>query len=93
MSRSSGMDRGVYSTRRDATSLAGGLCGLGDEWGPSTSMPGNTWSCRSRSLRGRDGIEVQARGAWLCTIRDGLVARICLYQEVQAARAAAGLRE
>jgi ketosteroid isomerase-like protein len=44
-------------------------------------------------LRGRDGIEVQARGAWLCTIRDGLVARICLYQEVQAARAAAGLRE
>ena len=27
-------------------------------------------------LRGRDGIEVQARGTWLGTIRDGLIVRI-----------------
>jgi ketosteroid isomerase-like protein len=44
-------------------------------------------------LRGRDGIEVQARGTWLGTIRDGLIVRICLYQELQEALEAAGLRE
>ena len=44
-------------------------------------------------LRGRDGIEVQARGIWLGTIRDGLIVRICLYQELQEALEAAGLRE
>ena len=44
-------------------------------------------------LRGRDGIEVQARGTWLCTIRDGLIVRICLYQEVQEALKVAGLSE
>ena len=44
-------------------------------------------------LRGRDGIEVQARGTWLCTIRDGLVVRICLYQDKREAIEAAGLSE
>jgi len=44
-------------------------------------------------LRGRNGVEVQARGTWLCTIRDGLIVRICLYQEVQEALEAAGLSE
>jgi len=47
----------------------------------------------TNSLRGRDGIEVQARGAWLCTLRDGLIVRICLYQEAQEALEAAGLQE
>jgi hypothetical protein len=36
---------------------------------------------------------VQARGTWLWTIRDGLVVRVCLYQELQEALEAAGLRE
>jgi hypothetical protein len=44
-------------------------------------------------FRGRDGIEVQAHGTWLCTIRDGLVVRICLYQERKEALEAAGLTE
>jgi hypothetical protein len=44
-------------------------------------------------FRGRDGIEVQARGAVLCAIRDGLIVRVCLYQEVQEALEAAGLSE
>jgi ketosteroid isomerase-like protein len=44
-------------------------------------------------IRGRDGIEVQARGAWLGTIRDGLIVRICLYQELQEALEAAGVSE
>ena len=42
-------------------------------------------------LRGRDGIEVQARGTWLCTIRDGLIVRICLYQGREEAPEAAAL--
>ena len=44
-------------------------------------------------LRGRDGIEVQARGAWVWTFRDGSVARITFYPERQDALEAAGLRE
>ena len=44
-------------------------------------------------LRGRDGIEVQARGIWLGTIRDGLIVRICLYQDKREALEAAGLSE
>jgi|SRR5215212_7751834 len=44
-------------------------------------------------LRGRDGIEVQARAAFLWTIRDGTIARLCFYQERQDALAAVGLSE
>jgi ketosteroid isomerase-like protein len=46
------------------------------------------------SVRGRDGIEVQAlRTAWVWTFRDGNVARITFYQERQEALEAAGLSE
>ena len=44
-------------------------------------------------LLGRDGVEVQARGTWLWTIRDGVITRLCLYQELQDALGAAGLSE
>ncbi len=44
-------------------------------------------------LRGRDGIEVQARSAWLITIRDGEQTSLKLYQTKQEALEAAGLRE
>jgi ketosteroid isomerase-like protein len=44
-------------------------------------------------LRGRDGIEVQARTTWLFTIRNGKIERVCLYQEQQEALEAAGLSE
>ena len=43
--------------------------------------------------RGRDGIEVEARGFWVWTVREGLIVRLCLYQERQEALEAAGLRE
>ena len=43
--------------------------------------------------RGRDGIEVQARGIWVWTIRDGSIVRVCLYQERHEALEAAGLEE
>ena len=44
-------------------------------------------------LRGRDGIEVQTRSAWLITIRDGEMTSFTLYQTKQEALEAAGLRE
>ena len=44
-------------------------------------------------MRGRDGIEVQARSAWLITIRDGEQTSLTLYQTKQEALEAAGLRE
>jgi ketosteroid isomerase-like protein len=44
-------------------------------------------------LRGRDGIEVQARSAWLITIRNGETTSFTLYQTKQEALEAAGLRE
>ena len=44
-------------------------------------------------LRGRDGIEVQARSAWLTTIRNGEQTSLTLYQTRQGALEAAGLRE
>jgi ketosteroid isomerase-like protein len=44
-------------------------------------------------FRGRDGIEAQARSAWLVTIRDGKQTSLTLYQTKQEALEAAGLRE
>jgi ketosteroid isomerase-like protein len=44
-------------------------------------------------MRGRDGIEVQARSAWLITVREGKQTSLTLYQTKQDALEAAGLRE
>jgi ketosteroid isomerase-like protein len=42
-------------------------------------------------LRGRDGIEVQTRSAWLITMQDGQTTSLTLYQTKQEALEAAGL--
>jgi hypothetical protein len=42
-------------------------------------------------MRGRDGIEVQARSAWLITVRDKKETSLTLYQTKQEALEAAGL--
>jgi ketosteroid isomerase-like protein len=44
-------------------------------------------------LRGRDGVEVEARSAWLVTIRQGQQTSLTLYQTKQEALEAVGLRE
>jgi ketosteroid isomerase-like protein len=44
-------------------------------------------------VSGRGGIEIVARGAWVWTIRDGAIARVCLYQERRQALEAVGLSE
>ena len=43
--------------------------------------------------KGRDGIEVQARGALVWTVRDGSITHLCFYQERQEAIEAVGLSE
>ena len=47
----------------------------------------------SAQMRGRDGIETDARSAIVFEVRSGRVARICLYQETREALEAAGLSE
>jgi ketosteroid isomerase-like protein len=47
----------------------------------------------SATVRGRDGIETVARSAFLFEVRDGRLARLCLYQETREALEAAGLSE
>jgi len=44
-------------------------------------------------LRGRDGIEVQARSAWLTRFRNGKQTSLTLYQTKREALEAVGLRE
>jgi ketosteroid isomerase-like protein len=44
-------------------------------------------------LRGRDGVEVQARSAWLITIQNGETTSLTLYQTKQEALEAAGLSQ
>ena len=43
--------------------------------------------------RGRDGIHVEARSAWLITFRDGEQISLTLFQTMREALEAAGLRE
>jgi len=94
-SRAIGIDRGIYSLNQMRRLMeefleAFDTVQLGAEYidaGEHVVMP------FTNRFRGRDGIVVQARGTWLCTIRDGLIVRICLYQEAQEALEAAGLSE
>jgi ketosteroid isomerase-like protein len=44
-------------------------------------------------ISGRDGMEVEARGTWLWTIRNGSLAKLCLYQDLSEALEAAGLSD
>ena len=95
LSRAIGTDRGIYSLNQarrlqEEFQEALEVVQIGAEYIDAGEHVVITWSNR---LRGRDGIEVQARGIWLGTVHDGLIVRICLYQEVQEALEAAGLRE
>ncbi|MEK6252928.1 MAG: nuclear transport factor 2 family protein [Actinomycetota bacterium] len=94
--RAVGMDRGVFNLEQFRSLLAT----FTDTWetvtigadelidaGEDVVMP------FTNVARGRDGIEVQARGIWVWTIRDGSIVRACLYQDRQEALEAAGVRE
>jgi ketosteroid isomerase-like protein len=94
--RAVGIDRGVFSLEQFQSLLAT----FTDSWdsftigadelidaGDDVVMP------FTNVARGRDGIEVQARGVWVWTIRDGSIVQACLYQERDEALEAAGLSE
>ena len=95
-SRAVGIDRGVFNLEQFRSLLTT----FTDSWesftidadelidaGEDVVMP------FTNVARGRDGIEVQARGIWVWTIRDGSIVRACLYQDRQEALEAAGVSE
>ena len=96
-SRSVGMEAGVYKLDQMRTWWGQWA---GEMWESSRFEAGEfieagdlVMTPVTNLLRGRDGIEVQARGAWVWTFREGSVARITFYQERQEALEAAGLQE
>ena len=96
LSRAIGIDRGTYSLaefRRLTEQFAETWESVRYEADELIDAGEHVVMPFTNRLRGRDGIEVQARGIWLGTIHDGLIMRICLYQELQEALEAAGLRE
>ena len=96
LSRAVGIDRGVYTLgqmRRLAEEFAKAWESV--QYGADEFIDAGEHVVTpfTNHLRGRDGIEVQARGTWVFTIHDGAVVRACLYQEFEEALEAAGLRE
>lgn len=96
LTRANGPIHGTYGLERIQTFLAD----FADNWealrfepeelidaGEDVVVP---WTMHAR---GRDGIEVASRVTWIWTVRDGAIARACMYQEREDALAAAGLRE
>jgi ketosteroid isomerase-like protein len=96
MSRSVGMERGTY----DADQWRAVTRGWFDAWESAQwevaeyiDVGEHVVTPVTNRLRGRAGIEVQARVTWLWTLRDGLVKRLAIYQEPDEALQAAGLSE
>jgi ketosteroid isomerase-like protein len=95
-SRAAGLDRSVYSVdqfRRLAEEFASSWESVRYETDEFIEAGEHVVTPFTTHLRGRDGIEVQARATWIWTIRDGAIVRLSLYQELEEALEAAGLRE
>ena len=98
-SRSRRSGAGVYRGHREIRAFAEEFLAIWDEVrieivdGPVEVEDGLLIAENIAYLRGRDGIEVQARSAWLITIRDGEQTSLTLYQTKQEALEAAGLSE
>jgi ketosteroid isomerase-like protein len=92
-------DAGVYRGRDEIRAFVQSFLAAWDEVrieivdGPTEVEGGLLITENVTYLRGRDGIEVQARSAWLTTIRDGEQTSLTLYQTKQEALEAAGRRE
>jgi ketosteroid isomerase-like protein len=94
--RAVGLDRGMFNLQQFRSLLT--TCT--DTWESFTigadeliEAGGDVVMPFTNVARGRDGVEVQARGIWVWTIRDGSIVRACLYQDRQEALQAVGLRE
>jgi ketosteroid isomerase-like protein len=92
-------DAGVYRGRDEIRAFVQRFLAAWDEVrieivdGPTEVEEGLLITENVTYLRGRGGIEVQARSAWLTTIRDGEQTSLTLYQTKQEALEAAGRRE
>jgi ketosteroid isomerase-like protein len=95
-SRSRSPERGVYG-REDIPRLQDAFIGAWESvyWEPDEFIEaeGQLITPVTMHNRGRDGIEVQTRWAWLWTFRDRRVARITFFQDRREALEAAGLSE
>ena len=94
--RAVGLDRGMFNLEQFRSLLAT----FTDSWESFTigadeliDAGGDVVMPFTNVARGRDGIEVQARGIWVWTLRGGSIVRACLYQDRQEALEAAGLSE
>ncbi len=94
--RAVGIDRGVYN-RDEFQDLLGTFA---DSWesftiGVDELIAGGEHVVMpfTNVARGRDGIEVQARGVWVWTIHDSTIVRACLYQQLHEALEAVGLTQ
>jgi ketosteroid isomerase-like protein len=98
-SNSRGVEAGVYRGHSEIRAFMERFLGTWDEVriefidGPVEIEDGLLLTENVTYLRGRDGIQVQARSAWLTRIRDGEQISLTLYQTKQDAIEAAGLRE
>jgi ketosteroid isomerase-like protein len=98
-SNSRGPDAGVYRGRVEVRAFAERFSDAFEEIrmelvdDPVEVKDGLVLAENVTYLRGRDGIEVQARSAWLVTFRDGEQTSLTLYQTKQEALEAAGLSE
>jgi len=92
-------DAGVYRGYGEIRAFLEGFLGAWDEVrieivdGPVEVRDGLVITENVAYMRGRDGIEVQARSAWLITMRDGKTTSLTMYQTKQEALNAAGLSE
>jgi thiamine-phosphate pyrophosphorylase len=89
-----GIYRGEAENRAVYAQIVDAFEELAWESGDIEPAPGRRIVCESR-LRGRgrgSGIEVDAAGGWLITIREGLVQEAVLFQTVQEARLTARQR-
>jgi ketosteroid isomerase-like protein len=98
-SRSRGIDGGVYRGHDEVRAFVQRFREAFDEVrielvdDPVEVKDGLVFAENVTYLRGRDGIEVEARSAWLVTFRDGEQTSLTLYQTKREALEAAGLRE
>jgi|SRR3954451_25001438 len=91
-------DAGVYRGHHEIRAFAEAFLATWDEVrfetvdGPVEVKDGLLITENVTYMRGREGIEVQARSAWLITIRNGEQTSLTLYQTKREALEAAGLR-
>ncbi len=96
-SRSIGRDKAVYRGReailRFWEEFTGGFEEIRIEIDDVVEEGDRLLATMLSVMRGRGGIEVEARNAWLITLRDGKLARLEMFQTKAEALAAAGLSD